>query len=534
MAREQIEHLAGIFRRNAERTALVDVRNDDALTYGELLERSLKLAGALKQRGIGAGDCVAMSMTNCQELCILYFACMHLGAISVPINTVFHPQDYAEVLKKNTPGLFVVSPSVLARVQDELAGLPDVEMLCFRPTVERTKSATEGLVNFDFTAEIERQSIDVEPFAAPSDEDTLLIVTTSGTTSAPKGVEISYYGLLANARAFNGRLGVGRDNRFYNLLPMAYLGGFYNLMLLPLVGEGSFALDSTFGAANMYAFWERVEDYEINTLWFNSTMLSMLLSLEDDQQQLGFLREQVRLALVGMAPLPVDLKKRFEQRFGFTLYENYGLSETAFLTTAAPELACKEGSVGKKLPEVEIRVVDAAGAEVPDGSEGQIVVRTPCLMKGYRHAGESDRQNCLPGGEFLTGDIGYFDADGELFITGRVKDLIIRGGVNISPKAIEDVIYKYDTVEEAAVIGVPHPVYGEEVVAIIKIRAGDNQTTPEDIRTFCEDHLANYQRPKFVYFIDEMPKGATGKIQKSVLKRLIQKKMDPLGSSWAA
>jgi long-chain acyl-CoA synthetase len=299
-------------------------------------------------------------------------------------------------------------------------------------------------------------------------------------------------------------------------------------MLIPLLAEGSFVLDAVFGPTNMYGFWDQVREFQINTLWFSPTMLSMLLMLEDETD-LSFLKSQIRMGLCGMAPLPTHLKKRFEERFGFHLYENYGLSETTFLCTSHPGLAEKPGSVGPAVEGVRVAILDNERVPLPAGREGQIAVQTPYLMAGYENE-ESSRQLLeRNGGYFLTGDLGHLDEDGELFITGRVKDLIIRGGVNISPKRIEDVVYQMEPVQEAAVVGVPHPIYGEEVALVIKPRdAFRGRVSVEDVRRFCEANIAHFQRPKLIHFIDEIPKGATGKIQKNALRRMLQERLDPL------
>jgi len=524
----QAEQLLALFERNRDRGLLTDVRDGRALAYGDFLDRSLALAAGLERRGVRAGEPVVFSAENSVELAQLSFAALHTGARVVPINPNYLPADYAAILDRVRPRWFVSSAAVRAKVRDVLAKRPDIESLCFHPPVEKKKDALTPLITLDVEAEATTGAKPARTVAAAADDDVCFTMFTSGSTGTPKGINIRYGGILGNGRAFCRRLGLGPHHRFYNVLSMTYLGGLYNLFLIPVLAEGHMLLDGVFGPSNLYAFWERVKDHRINALWFSPTMLSMLLAA-DDGEDLSWLSSQVRIGICGMAPLAADLKRRFEEKFGFTLYENYGLSETTFLTTNAPDLPAKPGSVGRPLDGVSVRVVGPDWEPLPDGREGQILVKTPYLMAGYDQAETTDRPTLLPSGYFLTGDVGYKDAGGDVFITGRVKDLIIRGGINISPKSIEDVIYRLDGVTEAAVIGVPHSVYGEEVALVIQAKATDaDRLTVDAVRKFCDESFAQFQRPKHVFFIDEMPRGSTGKIQKSALKKMLTERLDPL------
>jgi acyl-CoA synthetase (AMP-forming)/AMP-acid ligase II len=519
-----VQTLIDLFARNADRELLYDVRTDERLSYGALLDGARRLAGALREQGVKPGTAVAVSAENAVELALLAFACLHLRARLVPINPAYHPRDYAGILSSEGEALLLTAPAVLARLEGVLADLAGVRILCFETRAEPARADRRHLLNFDLAAALARQPDDGAALDSAADEDVCLTVYTSGTTSAPKGVDLTCAGLLGNGLAFCRQLGLGREHRFFNVLPMTYLGGLYNLLLIPILAEGSVVIDSTFGVGNLYSFWEKVQHAGVNTLWFTSTMLSMLLSVDEETAT----APPIKLALCGMAPLPVDLKRRFEQRFGCPMYENYGITETTFLTTNRPALPYKPGSAGTPLPGVEIEIVDQQLRRLPAGAEGQILVRTPYLMKGYRRCGRGDEANLLPDGGFLTGDIGRL-ADGELFVTGRLKDLIIRGGINISPKALEDTIYRLPGIAEVAVVGVPHPIYGEEVAAVVKVHpAHSERLGTADVKKFCEEHIANFQRPKLVYLVDELPRGATGKVQKNVLRRLIAEKLNPL------
>lgn len=523
--------LFDIFQRNAERTLLVDARTEETWTYGRMMDESRVLASVLTEKGVRPGETVVFSMDNCAELAALYFACLHIGARVAPINPSYHPRDYVTIMDNLSARFFFTTPTVYANLRDVLSKRKDgLQLFCMKPGAETPKPSLMGLVNFDYADEVRRGRPCQRTFAQAANDDIAFTMYTSGSTGCPKGINIRLGGLLGNGALFCERMGLDADSRFYNILAMTYLGGLYNLMLIPILAEGSFVLDMVFGPTNMHGFWEMVREHQINTLWFSPTMLSMLLMLEGEED-LSHLKADIRLALCGMAPLPVGLKKRFEERFGFPLYENYGLSETTFVCTSHPALAQKPGSVGLPLDGVSVTVLDNEGRPVPTGHEGQIGVQTPYLMAGYEKSEPIEKTLERNGGYFLTGDLGHLDEDGELFITDRAKDLIIRGGVNISPKAIEDVVYGLQAVQEAAVVGVPHPIYGEEVALVLKLReAWRDRVSIEEVRKFCDANIAFFQRPKLITFIDEIPKGATGKIQKNVLRRMLQEKLDPLNN----
>lgn len=523
-ARAQLPWLANDFEQKSECVLFIDAKTGHSLTYGEVMEQSRRLAGYLEESGVRPGDAVVVSLENCLELALLYLACMHAGARVVPINPSYHPRDYAVILGRVRARHAFASPAVRGRIEESIQG--DVRIHCFLAAGERVKDAHRGLITMDVAAVRAGHAPSRRTWTEGRDEDVFLTMFTSGSTGVPKGINITYGGLLGNGRMFARTNGMGPENRFFNILAMTYLGGVYNLMLIPMLAGGSVVLDSVFGPSNIFAFWERVREHGVNTLWFSPTMLSMLLALEEDED-FGWVRRQIRLGLCGMAPLPIDLKKRFEERFGFPLLENYALSETVFLTANRPGVPARPGSVGAPLDGVTLEILGEDGQPLPRDHQGQIAVRTPYLMKGY----DQDGTNVLPlqEGRFLTGDIGKIDAEGELFVTGRLKDIIIRGGVNISPKTIEDVVYGLEGVGEAAVVGVPHPVYGEEVALVVTLRdSWRSKIGVDDVRKYCEANIAHFQRPKFVFFIDEIPKGATGKIQKTVLRKLLVEKLDPL------
>jgi long-chain acyl-CoA synthetase len=350
-----------------------------------------------------------------------------------------------------------------------------------------------------------------------NDNHAFLRVYTSGTTKKPKGIDISYRGLIGNERAFCDILNIDKNNRFYNILPMSYLGGIHNLLLLPASVGGSVVIDEPLGGPNLYGFWETVRVQKINTLWFTSTMLAMLLSLRDEGN-LGWVPDQIKLGLVGMSPLSVNLKKEFESKFGFTLYENFAMSETTFVSTNIPSIAYRAGSSGVLLPEIEVDILDIEENILPEEQEGQVFVRSPYMMLGYVNAAEEDANNIKSDGIF-TGDLGYMSKN-ELFITGRIKDLIIRGGLNISPAQVESVLVEIEEISEAAVVGIPDPIYGEEVAAAVTLKPWALETTEQYLLNKLKNKISHFQKPKKLIITKELPQGLTGKIDKKAVKAL--------------
>lgn len=500
MPSTQIDYLRGLFEDAPERPFLLSEATQRMLTRGEVAARARAVAGHLSDVGLKAGERIGFVARNSIDLALLYFGVWTCGAQVIPVNPLLNPKQIAEILSLADVRLTLVSSSERAA-----ASAFHGEVLLFKDELDDNNE--EGIDVFALPG----GDADAPLFGAHDDDETAFLrIYTSGTTSRPKGIDLSYRGIIGNERAFCRFLGIDEESRFYNILPMSYLGGVHNLLLLPLAAGGSTVIGQPLGGANLYGFWETVEQYEINTLWFTSAMLSMLMALRDDDD-MSWIKKRIRLGLVGMAPLQPSTKEAFETRFGFRLHENYAMSETTFLTSSRPEIAFRPGSSGEVMPDVELDIVGPGGAVLPEREIGEIRVRTPYMMKGYVDAPQSDLDNWTEHG-FMTGDLAYLDK-GELFVCGRSKDLIIRGGLNIAPAQIEATLLEHPAIAEAAVVGVPDSVYGEEVAVMIVRR--DGATLDEAVlKTWMKDKIPLFQRPKKTAFADELPKGLTGKIDK--------------------
>ena len=466
---------------------LVDIKTNTSFTYGQIRSSAMKLARQLAAKGCIKGDKIGILLGNCQEYVVIYFALMQLGAIPVPINIGLHPDEIK----------FILSYSDVKMVLDETFML-------------------DGLTGQKEPAE--------DFLGLVQDDDVAAIMFTSGTTSLPKGVVICYRNVIANGLLFAQTTKIPKGSRFLAVFSQAYMGGWYNAMLIPILSQGTVVLDDTFGSQTALNFWDKVLDLQISALWLTPTMMSILLfTAKVNSQVQEYCRKHITSAFVGTAPLSPRLKKDFEKLSGITFYENYGLSETFFITTNYPGLGAKDGSVGTVLPGCTVEIRDDNAKACPVGEEGEICVRSDYRMIGYY----KDKAGFVldDRGFFATGDLGVFDEQGYLFITGRKKDLIIRGGLNISSKQIEDKLMEMDVIAGIACVGVPHNIYGEEVAVVVQLKEEFKKTvTQKEILDFARKNLAQSKYPRIVCFVDEFPKSSTGKIQKNQLRLMLKEK----------
>jgi acyl-CoA synthetase (AMP-forming)/AMP-acid ligase II len=337
-----------------------------------------------------------------------------------------------------------------------------------------------------------------------------LLIYTSGTTGRPKGVMLDHANVSATARIIIDWFEMTAGTRSLLVLPLFHVNGIMVSVVSPLLAGGSSFIAERFHAAT---FWATVEQARPTFFSAVPTIYSMLTSRPGAPPDTGSLR----FVICGAAPMPRQLIGEFEGRFGVPVVEGYGLSECTVVCTLNPLHGVrKAGSVGVPVPGVEVGVVDAADALLPAGQAGEVVVRGPNVMRGYLGRPEESAQT-LRGGWLHTGDVGRFDQDGYLSLVDRVKDLIIRGGENIYPKEIEDVLYTHPAVLEAAVVGQPDQVFGEQPVAFVALRNGFD-VVPEDFIEHCRQSLARYKVPREVYLEETLPKNALGKIAKPVLR----------------
>jgi long-chain acyl-CoA synthetase len=509
------ETIIGITQARERNVFLVDANTGREITYGEFHLLACAVASDLARRGVRKGDRVAVVVPNGCELAVLYFACIYLGAVVVPINPLLSANDVRFILSNSKTKAVVTTQSLSGLMRTLHSNV--IEVTNYGDTSEHSRpvdllSIWQSSPGHAFV-----------PLEDASADDPIAIMYTSGTSAKPKGLVHKIGSMFRNALAFADMQRIDKDSRFYLTLSMAYMGGFYNLLILPFLCGASVVVDRVFDARSSLGFWEKAKRNNVNTLWFAPTVMSILLRMDRGHLGEDFCRTSVRHAFVGFAPLSLKVKNEFEGRYGLRLIENYGLSETLFVSARAQNTVA-EGYVGEAIPGVEVRIANDDGVPVSPGVDGEIQILTPDLMAGYLDS-EGDLREVNASSWFSTGDIGRIDHEGSLFVTGRKKDLIIRGGINISPAAIEDVLMQLEGVAEVAVVSMPHEFYGEDVVAVLKLQPSIQLESILDALIACaKRNLAQYQQPARYLIMDEFPRTANGKVQKSRIRDFVAEK----------
>ena len=459
-------------------------------TYREFEAVVRRVAGMLWANGVRKGDVVSLLLPNSVEYVIAYFACWHIGALAGPINSLLKAQEIAYVISNSEAKLLLVNSELVPQVDVKSVIFDNVNEFTDQPVVDETR--------------IEK-------------DDEAIIIYTSGTTGKPKGCLLTHGNVIANARQIISWLGFTESDRLLTMMPLFHMNAVSVTTMSALYAGGSTVVSPKFSASR---FWQIVSDYEITSFGSVATMLSMLLSTYPDGVPSGLRTEQLRFAMCGSAPVPAEVMKRFEEKFNCLVVEGYGLSESTCRSTFnPPDRRRRPGSCGLPIGN-EMRVVDEEDRDVPDGALGEIVLRGENILKGY-YKNPDATATAFRNGWFHTGDIGYRDQDGFYYIVDRKSDMIIRGGENIYPREIDEVLYQHPSVAAAAAVGVPDVLYGEEVAAVIVLKEGA-KSSEEEVIEFCKARLADYKCPKTVHFLPDIPKGPTGKLLKRELVKMLK------------
>ncbi|HEX8708358.1 MAG TPA: long-chain-fatty-acid--CoA ligase [Pyrinomonadaceae bacterium] len=470
-------------------------------TYAEFDEAVNRTARLLSARGIGQGDVVSLLMPNGPEYIIAYFACFKLGALAGPVNSLLKAQEMAYVLGNSEAKALLVHSQFLPTVTGIRAELPDLRHVI---EFDDERSATAGFAG----EEAGLPAVEIEPDAEA------IIIYTSGTTGKPKGCLLTHGNILANARQVSAWLGFTEHDRLLTIMPLFHVNAIIVTTITPLYAGGSTVVSPKFSASR---FWQIISDYGVTSFGSVATMLAMLLNTYPQGVPEGLQTGQLRFAMCGSAPVPAEVLKGFELTFNCLVIEGYGLSESTCRSSFnPPDERRRPGSCGMSTGN-EMKVFDEEDREVPDGQLGEIVLRGENVFKGYYKNPEATAR-AFRGGWLHTGDVGYRDADGFFYIVDRKSDMIIRGGENIYPREIDEVLYGHPAVAAAATIGVPDPLYGEEVAAFVVLREGVH-ASEEEVIGFCRERLADFKCPKSVRFVTDIPKGPTGKLLKRELAR---------------
>ena len=475
-------------------------------TYEEFRAAVERAARLLVARGVVKGDVVSLLMPNSAEYIIGYFACWKLGAIAGPVNSLLKAQEIAFVISDSETRALLVHPDFIPTIESVRSDLPKLkEVIRFDDETAATAAFKDDAL----------AALGPATGALPLDLETeAIIIYTSGTTGKPKGCLLTHGNLIANARQISQWLGFTKDDRLLTIMPLFHMNAVSVTTMSALYAGGSTVVSPKFSASR---FWQIISDYRITSFGSVATMLSMLLTTYPDGVPEGLETAQLRFAMCGSAPVPAEVMKRFEETFNCLVIEGYGLSESTCRSTFnPPDERRRPGSCGQPIGN-EMRVVDEEDNEVADGHLGEIVLRGENILKGYYRNPEAT-ETAFRSGWFHTGDVGYRDADGFFYIVDRKSDMIIRGGENIYPREIDEVLYQHPAVAAAATIGVPDKLYGEEVAAFIVLREG-TPATEAGLIAFCRERLADYKCPKSIRIVKDIPKGPTGKLLKRELAK---------------
>ncbi len=469
--------------------------DDSEMSYKMLDGATAHMVGLLREHGVKAGDRVGIMLPNVPYFPVCYYGILRAGAIVVPMNVLLKKREVGYYLKDPEAKLLIAWGD-FAEAAETGAEEADAQCVLVKPgEFENVVGAAEP----------------VTEVADTDDGDTAVILYTSGTTGQPKGAELSHANLSRNAEASSGLFGLGSEAVVLGALPLFHTFGQTCGMNATLGEGGTLTLIPRFEPAKAL---EIIQRDHVNVFQGVPTMYGAMLHLDNrDDYDVSSLK----VCASGGSAMPVELMRGFEDAFKCKVLEGYGLSESSPVASFNhPDRERKPGSIGTPIEGVEMKVVDDDGHEVDQGEVGEIVIKGHNVMNGYWKREDATAETIVDGW-LHTGDIGKVDEDGYFFIVDRKKEMIIRGGYNVYPREIEEVLYEHPDVREAAVLGIPSDEYGEEVAAAVALKEGAS-TSPDELRSYVKEQVAGYKYPRKVWLVDELPKGPTGKI----LKREIQ------------
>ncbi|RBY87964.1 long-chain fatty acid--CoA ligase [Blastococcus sp. TF02A-30] len=492
-------------RTHPEKWALL--HDGGRMSYVELDAASDRFAAGLVSRGLRPGDAVALQLPNVPHFPVAYFGILKAGCVAVPVNTLLRSAEIAYVLRDSGARLLVTWNGAAEEAAKAAADVGLQELF-----VLDLPGFPPASVGRRFQQLAEAVVLGPPPLHQSDPGDTAAIIYTAGTTGRPKGAELTHFQLFMNADTPGRLFGIRDDDVILTVLPLFHVFGLSSILNCAVRFAATMSLVPRFDPERVMATIQR------DGVTVFEGVPTMYIALLNHPRRDEFHLSSLRVGISGGAPLPAEVIDEVERTWGIVVLEGYGMSETASTTTF--NVSAEERrvySVGKPVYGVEVGIWDDAGRPLPPGQEhvGEIVVRGVNVMRGY-HGRPDATAEAMAGGWFHTGDLGYLDSDGFLFVVDRKKDLIIRGGENVYPHEVEDVLYEHPAVAEAAVVGVPDPRLGQEVKAFVALRPG-RVATEAELVAFVRERVASYKYPRTVEFRDALPKNATGKILKREL-----------------
>jgi long-chain acyl-CoA synthetase len=515
-----VSHLRESVREHPEATALSIAGNETS--YAELWAMTGRFAGALRDRGIGPGDPVALYLPNLPQFVVAFHGVLRTGGVVVPVNPQYKARELRHILGDSAARGIVTTADRVPEIED----VHEHTLLQFMVTADGSTEFSTGFSEFL----AESPEVDYWSFAERDDDDVAVLPYTSGTTGQPKGVRLTHGNLASNTAATADLVpgGIGPEDGSLGALPLFHIYGMTVVMNATLTSGGTFHPLPAWDAERAMSL---IDEAGISIFHGVPAMYNDMLNHPDaDDYDLSSLR----LAGVGGSGIPVEVLRGFEEQFDATIYEGYGLTETSPVTHFNdPGRGRRVGSIGRPIDDVEARVVDEDFEPVNPVDEGplsddtdlsdvtgEIVVAGPNVMAGY-HDNEDANEAAFTEADgrrwFHTGDVGYSDEDGFFYVVDRDTDVIVSGGYNVYPREVEELLYEHDAVADAAVVGIPDDRRGETVKAYV-VTAPGAEVTAEEIREFCLSNLAEYKHPRVVEFVDELPRTTTGKVKKFELR----------------
>jgi len=486
---------------------------EEIFSYSQILQRSIKVQFFFREKGLKKGDSINLIMENSADFLVIYLAALSIRVVVCPINYNLMPPEISYIINNSMSRYVVVDEKYLGKIgeiKNEIIGIE--EIFVFSKKVEKQFNFFNIFSVYSATNKMEK----TEYVDEVGLNDKAVIIYTSGTTGYPKGVVLTHANLLADAQAISEWFKFDEKTRTLCILPLFHNNGQVVTFLAPLWAGGSAIMIK--GNVSLMTFWDLVARY--NATWSSviPTILSVLLSFDRKRKD-----DTMQGIICGGSLLPQSVQKEFENKYNVPIYEGYGLTETTSFSCFNPLKLSerKIGSIGKELPINHMEIIDQNGSHLGTDEEGEICIKGYNVFLEYCSLPEKNKV-VFHDDWFHSGDYGYKDEDGFFYIKGRKDDLIIKGGENLYPQEIENVVYNHPKIKDCAAIGIEHPTWGEDVIIFIDLRDGQSMNE-EDVKKFCEDKIAVFKIPSKVYFINnlknmnEIPKGPTKKILRNDL-----------------
>ena len=496
------------------------------VTYAELDEFVQHTAGYLQSKGLQPADRVALQLSKCLEFILLHLATIRLGAITLPLNLAYPPDELSYFLEDSGTKLFFALETSKEKIQSILPQLPDLQEYIFLNPAEPDRfnslinnnnvvSMRSSKTTWNHPTTTTNSTITNHQLPISNLQDTAVIVYTSGTTGRPKGAEITHGNLKSNLDALHSAWGWQPDDVLLHVLPIFHVHGLFVALHGALNAGATTLLMREFDARKTL---QTLVERRCTVFMAVPTIHQRLLDVPDAK---NFDLSHIRLITSGSDRLPDEVFTGFQQSFGHTLLERYGMTETGMNCSNPLHGERRIGSVGLPLPGVDVRIVNSETEEpLLDGEIGDVQLRGPNIFKGYWRQPDKTSASFSADGWFRSGDLGFREKDGYITLFGRSKDLIISGGLNIYPPEVERVLVEHPAVNACAVIGCLDKEWGEKVTAVVVLSRGESVTS-EELIAFCRERLAAYKSPKSVVFRDDLPRNAMGKVQKAELRKTI-------------